>query len=124
MRPKLRAALKSRKPKGFPTEPVTLGEHLLKRSTELGLLQREVALRLDVSHECYPRSVDDARSIGEPWRRRRIEQKAGCVEPRPARTAWAAPRAGIGQGHAGNTVANFTMPYAKLVSIAAIPAMP
>jgi DNA-binding XRE family transcriptional regulator len=43
----------SRKPKGYPENPTTLAGHLLKRRKELGLLQREVAQRLDIGHETY-----------------------------------------------------------------------
>lgn len=37
------------RPKGYPTEPKTLGEHLLKRRLDLGLLQREAASQIGVT---------------------------------------------------------------------------
>lgn len=45
-----RRGRKSR-PKGYPEQPRTLGEHLRRRRSDLGLLQREVAALLGVSAE-------------------------------------------------------------------------
>lgn len=36
------------KPDGYPNEPKTLGEHLKKRRLDLGLIQRDVAKRVEV----------------------------------------------------------------------------
>ena len=57
-------------PKGYPTEPQTVGEHLLKKRMELGFLQREAAARLGVSV---------ATLIN--WEKRRHEPE---IRPRPA----------------------------------------
>ena len=39
-------------PDGYPSHPVTIGEHLRKRRMDLGLYQAEVARRLQVSNDC------------------------------------------------------------------------
>lgn len=41
-------ALRAAKPKGsqYPVSPITLGEHLKKRRIDIGLFQREVAVRI------------------------------------------------------------------------------
>lgn len=41
---------KALRPKAFPEDPQTLGEHLSKRRHELGLFQKEAAKQLGVSH--------------------------------------------------------------------------
>jgi transcriptional regulator with XRE-family HTH domain len=46
--------LRGQKPRpGYPDEPKTLGERLLKRRLDLGLRQRDVAKRLGASHQSY-----------------------------------------------------------------------
>jgi DNA-binding XRE family transcriptional regulator len=40
---------KSKKPKDYSENPQSLGEHLKKRRKELGLLQREAAIKMEVS---------------------------------------------------------------------------
>ncbi|MBL6614572.1 MAG: helix-turn-helix transcriptional regulator [Reyranella sp.] len=42
---------KAKKPKDYPENPKTLGEHLRKRRRELGLLQREVAGQMGIAVE-------------------------------------------------------------------------
>ena len=45
--------LKTEKPKPFLKNPTSLGEHLKKRRCELGLLQREAAVKIGVSQYAY-----------------------------------------------------------------------
>ncbi len=45
--------LKAPKPKDFPENPQTLGQHLKKRRRELGLLQRVAAERMGILTETY-----------------------------------------------------------------------
>ena len=51
--PWLPLRLSAPKPVPYALAPQTLGEHLKKRRHELGLLQRETAKRLRISHETY-----------------------------------------------------------------------
>lgn len=53
--PFCRLKKKAAKPKeeSYPEDPQTLGEHLLRRRIDRGLLQREVALELGVSTSAY-----------------------------------------------------------------------
>ena len=51
--PFLKVALTARKPKDYNTDPKTLGEHLKKRRRELGLYQKDVALRMEVNKWTY-----------------------------------------------------------------------
>ncbi len=44
-------SLKALKPKDYPENPKTLGEHLRKHRRELGLLQREVTEQMGVAVE-------------------------------------------------------------------------
>jgi DNA-binding XRE family transcriptional regulator len=53
IRPRLETARISRKPRGYPENPTTLAEHLLKRRKELGLLQRQAAEQLAIRPESY-----------------------------------------------------------------------
>lgn len=53
LRPKLYATRIARKPKAYPEHPSTLAGHLLKRRSELALLQRQAASRLGIGHETY-----------------------------------------------------------------------
>ncbi|MDP1962656.1 MAG: helix-turn-helix transcriptional regulator [Reyranella sp.] len=45
--------LKAQKPKDYSETPHTLGEHLKKRRRELGLLQKEAAVRMGIGTETY-----------------------------------------------------------------------
>lgn len=45
--------LKILKPKDYSEAPQTLAEHLKKRRRELGLYQREAAVRMDIAKETY-----------------------------------------------------------------------
>jgi transcriptional regulator with XRE-family HTH domain len=45
--------LNAQKPKDYSETPVSLGEHLKKRRRELGLLQREVAVRMGIGTDTY-----------------------------------------------------------------------
>jgi len=45
--------LKTGRPKPYPENPVTLGEHLKKRRIEQGLFQRQAAERLGIDHFTY-----------------------------------------------------------------------
>jgi transcriptional regulator with XRE-family HTH domain len=47
--PYVRLCFRKERPKPYPTNPTTLGEHLRKRRMELGLYQREVAVKLGVT---------------------------------------------------------------------------
>ena len=47
--PFCKITLKAPKPRDYPSDPKTLGEHLKKRRHELGLFQKDVALRLRVN---------------------------------------------------------------------------
>ncbi len=41
-------------PKGYPANPQTIGEHLKKKSMDLNLRQREMALQIGVHVTTYP----------------------------------------------------------------------
>lgn len=46
--------MRGRNPReGYPWEPRTLGDHLKKRRTDLGLTQKEVARELGANHRSY-----------------------------------------------------------------------
>jgi transcriptional regulator with XRE-family HTH domain len=47
--PYVRLCFRKERPKPYPTNPSTLGEHLRKRRMELGLYQQEVAVKLGVT---------------------------------------------------------------------------
>lgn len=49
--PFVKVTLTALKPRDFATNPQTLGEYLKKRRRELGLYQRDVALRLASAEE-------------------------------------------------------------------------
>ena len=47
--PYCRITLKTAKPRPYPTNPTTVGDHLKERRFDLSLFQKEVALRLRVN---------------------------------------------------------------------------
>ena len=51
--PFVKVTLTAPKPRDFATNPQTLGEHLKKRRRELGLYQKDAALRLKVNEWTY-----------------------------------------------------------------------
>jgi DNA-binding XRE family transcriptional regulator len=51
--PFVSVCLKKARPKPYPENPVTLGEHLKKRRVELGLFQRQAAAQLGIDHFTY-----------------------------------------------------------------------
>jgi DNA-binding XRE family transcriptional regulator len=53
LRPYVRLTLKQERPRDYVDQPKTLGEHLLKRRVELGLFQKQVALRLLAKADTY-----------------------------------------------------------------------
>jgi DNA-binding XRE family transcriptional regulator len=51
--PFVKVTLTAPNPRNYTTDPQTLGEHLKKRRRELGLYQKDVALRLKVNEWTY-----------------------------------------------------------------------
>jgi transcriptional regulator with XRE-family HTH domain len=84
IRPKLNSTRISQKPKGYPEDPVTLAEHLLKRRKQLGLLQREVAAQLGIRHESYL-GWEKHGQEPEVWRWQKVVNFLG-YDPHPAPT--------------------------------------
>jgi transcriptional regulator with XRE-family HTH domain len=77
------------KPTPYTLQPKTLGEHLKKRRCELGLLQKDVAVRLGICHETYIHWEKDqtkpyTASYGPLDRLSRLRSYSGAGNPRPA----------------------------------------
>jgi DNA-binding XRE family transcriptional regulator len=67
--PGVNVTLRALKPKDFPDDPKTLGEHLKKRRVEQRMLQREAAPLVGVSVDTYRGwELDRIRPYAASWR--------------------------------------------------------